>query len=205
MIFIHIPRTAGTSIVEFAKDQGLLEPNVKIWDGTQQFVTLRHRDPAWYMTKGYVSQEWWNKAIKFTVVRNPWDRLVSLYEYLRSFRLNRRPRYTNKYLENFEAFAAEIASGSKWVHSLGRSNVRHFSQANPQVKWLRLGVDRILRHETLADYWGEFCVEVGLPRVPLPHTNTTIRDHYRSYYTDELAEKVGEFYKEDVERFDYEF
>jgi len=63
IIFIHVPKAAGTSITE----------------------TLRMDDaghhPAQYYGLKYPSQ--WKRYNKFTVVRNPWDRMVSNYEYAR--------------------------------------------------------------------------------------------------------------------------
>jgi len=208
VIFIHIPRTAGKSITKFGKTHSpSFQKYIKEqWEPTGQFTTLRHRSPGWYLKKGLISQEWWDQSIKLAVVRNPWDRLVSLFEYLRGFRPKRRMRKSNQFLFRFDWFANEITSGSKLVASIGKNNTRQFSQANPQVEWLRWGVDRVLRFEQLNDDWLEFCREIGFPIKPLPHQhgNTNRTDH-RLYYDEDLKRKVGEFYWEDIERFGYEF
>ncbi|MDH3378911.1 MAG: sulfotransferase family protein, partial [Gammaproteobacteria bacterium] len=66
IIFIHVPRTAGTSIemALIGKDWWDVDPDTK------------HID--WVKAKE-VYAEYWDKYLKFSVVRNPWDWLASLY------------------------------------------------------------------------------------------------------------------------------
>ena len=49
------------------------------------------------------------------------------------------------------------------------------------------------------------CLGLDIPRIELPMVNVTKHKHYREYYTPELRDLVGEQFKEDVERFRYEF
>lgn len=207
-IFIHIPRAAGASIVNYAKKYSpSFSDNMKEWGSDNQFVTLRHRSPKWILGTNKIDRQWWNTAVEFAVVRNPWDRLVSLYEYLRSFRLERSFRKSNQCLESFQSFVEKVTSNSSFVKPLGKSNVRDFSQANPQVEWLRCGVDKILRFENLEQEWKEFCLMVGFPIAPLSHKHKTKnRSDYRIYYkTDDMVQKVRHFYWEDIKQFGYDF
>ena len=65
-IFIHIPRTGGTSIETalVGNNWWKIEPATK------------HID--WCEAKKFYAN-YWNDYLKFSVVRNPWDWLVSLY------------------------------------------------------------------------------------------------------------------------------
>lgn len=73
--FLHIPRTAGTSF--------------KVWveANIQPFEPVPHtpytpENISKKPNRDYVSSVWPNLGTEFTFVRNPFDRLVSLYHYM---------------------------------------------------------------------------------------------------------------------------
>ena len=63
-IFIHINKTAGTSI------------------GNAIGLPIKHHRTAREVIAA-IGKDKWNTAYKFTLVRNPWDEVVSHYEYRR--------------------------------------------------------------------------------------------------------------------------
>ena len=72
-IFIHIPKTAGTSIEQFLKDNG---KNSIDYHGVRDGRSMHHytaidfkRELPWHFNDYY----------KFSIVRNPYDRLLSEY------------------------------------------------------------------------------------------------------------------------------
>jgi len=206
VIFIHIPKTAGTSITEWMKKNGggYQRRRPQDWDEWCDFTDLRHVAAGYYRKK-YISQEWWDRSIKLAVVRNPWDRLVSLYAYLSEFRPRRSPkRGSSQSLKTFDLFARTVSTG-RFVKPVSSRNVRSFSQVNPQVAWLKWGVDKVLRFETLKEDWRRFCDEIGKTYVPLPVSRTSKHRRYQSYYDEELVEIVGRYYQRDVDRFGYKF
>lgn len=71
-IFVHIPRTSGTSIENtlFNKDvECNLDPNY--WGKIKHFKASQVRE--------YVGEDIWNDYFKFTVIRSPWERVLSRY------------------------------------------------------------------------------------------------------------------------------
>ena len=77
-IFIHIPKTAGTSIYTV----------LSIPQNEKHFYTAAHKIPSHqHLTptqlKPKIPGPIWNNYFKFTVVRNPFDRVVSDYRYLK--------------------------------------------------------------------------------------------------------------------------
>ena len=73
-IFIHIPKNAGTAIKDFFNkdwDNGLRVPRVKI-----------HKHDTIYQIK-LKTPELYNSFKKFAVVRNPYDRTLSWYIYIK--------------------------------------------------------------------------------------------------------------------------
>jgi len=89
-IFIHIPKTAGSSI----KKLGQLDYN-----GHVRAAAIRNR----------VSHEVWSTYFKFAFVRNPWDRFLSLYCYFAT--MNEDHRWFKRNIEvcrivrSFSSFA----------------------------------------------------------------------------------------------------
>lgn len=66
IIFVHIPRTSGSSV---EKALGV----------TYTEVTLNHKHMRASEIKKLVGKNIWNSYYKFSIVRNPFDRVVSLY------------------------------------------------------------------------------------------------------------------------------
>ena len=210
LIFIHIPKTAGTSIrvlasSTFGKDYTRcphVKKNTKIVLNEQAvFTDLRHISAGVLLSEGIISREWWNNAVKLAVVRNPWDRLVSMYHSMK-----KQGRY-KKYpiFDCFSTFATEISSSSRWIKPVCGYSTNKLSHANPQVEWLKWGVDVVLRFESLESDWSSLCERVGIHCKALPHLEKSDRKKYQDYYDDDLAERVGRFYQEDASRFSYTF
>ena len=179
-IFIHINKTAGTSIGEAI--------GLPVKDHlTAKEVIAR------------VGEQEWNRAFKFTLVRNPWDKAVSLYEYRRK--------------KNRTEIASRGISFSDWVAvTYGENkdffyyNVRAFQ---PQVEWLKdskgkITVDFIGKFESINEDFNHIMRTIGVDAV-LPHRNASKRDTYHSYYNDETRKTVARWFHEDIEAFGYKF
>lgn len=73
-IFIHIPKCAGTSIEQFIKDHGRND---------LQFIGLYQNRSLHHLTaielKIIIKEQIFHHYYKFSVVRNPYDRLLSEY------------------------------------------------------------------------------------------------------------------------------
>lgn len=74
-IFIHIPKTGGTSI-EYKLNLGHIENGFEIKDN----IAYQHSDYNYY--KILFGEEKFNKCLKFSVVRNPYTRIISSFFYI---------------------------------------------------------------------------------------------------------------------------
>ena len=222
-IFIHIPKVAGQSVENvFLGLHGLswekrapllLRPNDNPALGPPR---LAHLKASEYVTCGHVSQEEFDSFFKFSFVRNPWSRLVSVYRVL---------GLAGKM--SFKQFLVEEFYGEEsWMPRLFKL---------PQYDYLfdennRKLVDYIGRFEELQAGFDEVCRRISLsPRV-LPHVNETAgdrnawdplkkiakwvspfhkvydeHDHYTKYYDNESIEVVARLYARDLETFGYSF
>jgi len=88
-VFVHVPKAAGQSIENFLLDelgktrgpQGapyLLRPNQDPDKGPKRLAHLLAGD---YVKYNYMTQEQYQDWFSFSVVRNPWSRVVSFYKF----------------------------------------------------------------------------------------------------------------------------
>ncbi len=180
-IFIHINKTAGTSI------------------GNAIGLPIKHHRTAREVIAS-IGKDKWNTAYKFTLVRNPWDKVVSHYEY-------RRKR-------NKTEVASRNIPFSEWVKKTYGQEKDLFYYNNPrafqpQVEWLKddegkISIDFIGKFETINEDFDQIKKAIGL-KAELPHLNPTKRAGYQSYYDDETREIVAHWFREDIEVFGYRF
>jgi hypothetical protein len=147
-----------------------------------------------------------DRYFKFTFVRNPWDRLVSTYFFLKKGGITARAKaWSEAHLSSFDSF-------DRFVHDwVTPDNVSTWRNFRPQHAYVvspegRLVVDYVGCFEWLPRDFGTVCRRLGVD-VALRHDNATPgRQHdYRRYYTDAMAEAVGLVYGRDVELFGYGF
>ena len=209
---VHVPKTGGSSIVRCIEQAGIPTQNLgyslrPVCD-FKTFTNLEHLSVQRLLDRKVFTQEWYDSCFKFAFIRNPWDRLVSLFEYLQYRHGQRRERESNQYLHSFDGFARKVVEKDcPYIKPLSRRTTDDWSQANPQMRWIEQGVDFIGRFEWLYKDWMILCNEIGLPHKELPVVRKSKRrlPHYRDYYTPKLVELVGEFYHEDVDAWKYKF
>ena len=168
-IFIHINKTGGSSIEQF-------------FCGQYENIPAKHVPVSYYRGKypGY---------FRFSFVRNPWDKVVSQYE----FRKRTKDCYTFPEGMTFDEF----------IHKpIGRP-------LQNQLDWItirgRIAVDFIGRYETLQRDFNAVCRHIGIEPGTLPHIHKSDRKHYREYYTDETREIVHKIFSRDIEYFNYKY
>lgn len=179
-VFIHINKTAGTSI---GNAIGLPVKNHL----TAKEVIAR------------IGQNKWNSVYKFTFVRNPWDKAVSLYEY-------RRKKDRTKIATRGILFSDWVKITYGEEKDFSYYNVKAFQ---PQVEWLKdnqgnIAMDFVGKFESISEDFKQIAKAIGSD-AELPHLNASKRVGYQSYYDNETRDIIAHWFREDIELFGYEF
>ena len=182
-IFIHIPKTAGTSIAQ------------ALFGGSRHVPYIEYKRANPYKFERY---------FKFSFVRNPWDRLVSTFFFLKKGGVNEMDRrFAAEQLAKYDSF-------DKFVNSwLTRENVWSWVHFRPQYHFicdssLRRQVDFVGRTETIGADFNYVCQRLGVS-ASLKWSNRSKHMPYNKYYTTELRDRVASVYAEDIALFGYSF
>lgn len=187
-IFIHVPKCAGQSI-RSTLFENLLPGHIQA--STYQLVFPRSLYESYY---------------KFTFVRNPWDRLVSAFMFMKAGGAHQKDRlWAETNLSGFTGFDDFIKKG------LGHETVQSWPHFRPQADFLKgqngkIELDFIGRFENIREDFEVVKNKLGISRDLLFVNKTkTKKEHYRSYYTDELRQITADLYADDIRSFTYEF
>jgi len=205
-VFIWIPKCAGTSVAdvleaEYGWQRYLEAASVARFFPQCGQVTFGHMSYRHLLERGLVEHRFDDAALKFAIVRDPFDRAVSLYEYLKQ--LERLHPSTS-----FRTFCGILADRA--YDGIGLFNAQGLSQCSPQVRWLE-AIDpaalRLLRFEQLSTGFPRMLSECHPSSVrtgALPELNKTHRKQQAEYYAEPgCAELIRSAYAEDFERFGY--
>ena len=168
LVFIHIPKTAGCSITKWLTTHFNTKPTLsKCMHPSTSMINIPFDET-------------------FAVVRNPWDRTVSLWAFWNKI------KKTNV---SFDEFVRNIRDY--------KFNERSwFTLDQPQKVWIPNGVTYLLKFETLEEDFKVIQEKLGCFE-PLSHINSSEHDDYKTYYIKETWDIVADVFKDDIEEFGY--
>jgi len=197
-IFVHIPKTAGSSIQSALSPYSIEKPHSH-WSRILRHFNLPNHYQDFRFTLHSTLKEaqikmpddTFQQYKKVAFVRNPWDRMVSSYAY-KIHGTKDKERTRN---DDFETFLQAEFRRKK----------------SQQVEYLqntdgKLDCDFIGRFESLIkDYQtlGEV-LDIQLPTLPTLNKSRGRRD-YREYYNDASKALVARHYQDDIDLFEYTF
>lgn len=206
-VFVHIPKTGGTALTlaleaRAMKDDILIgdTPKARARKGRLQDLPVKGR--LWKHATladidGLVTAEELAAFFTVTLVRNPWDRVVSYYHWLRG--------------QSFAHPAVGLAKTNDFSGFLNHPQTRTALRLWPAEAYMRdsAGVERAslyIRVEHLATDIAPFEVHLGFRLPPLARVNASERARdWRGYYSEADAALVAELCAPDIDRFAYRF
>ena len=172
VLFVHIPRTGGTSICDA--------------------LNLKHKKgPAMQLLHHSNDVSGFDDYYKFSFVRNPFDRIVSVY-------LHGKFRGRIKKQLDFIGFCQQLKDKTYY----------HPYMNEPLTYWTKkTGLDFIGRFENLKEDFQKVVEAIDFGECVLPWLNKSL-DHEvlptQTFYCDESKEIILDLFKEDFEEFGYE-
>jgi hypothetical protein len=130
-----------------------------------------------------------NDYFKFAFVRNPWDRVVSWYNFSMKIKNPDKDRIITG--KDFLSFILEFQN----IWGNESQNQYEFTKC----------CDFIGRYENLQNDFNIICDKIGIPQQKLPHKNKTKHKHYTEYYDEETKQIIAEVFAKDIEYFGYKF
>lgn len=185
-IFVHIPKCAGVSICRalFGNLAGGHKPFSHYCEVFEPRALMHY--------------------FKFTIVRNPWDRVLSAYSFLKKGGMDAADReWSATELAGYDSFEQFV---EQW---LTRDNCWRGEHFYPQTYFINSGrypvsLDYIGRFETLTDDFPIIAERMACD-VTLERLNDSGRRDYRDYYSPRTRDIVASVYAEDIRRLDYQF
>lgn len=183
-VFIHVPKVAGTSIEMKLKE---LNDKRQIIGGHSSAFSLLHNMPKIY--KNYFT---------FSIVRHPYHRLYSAYNYL--CKMDTHENLGNKNIKSFETFEDFT------MNYLTKETINQNIHLKPQTYFL------CHKQDVIVDYWEKYenikifwkVIELKLKiKCVLPWLNKT-KSEKKYEFPDRIKLKIFDLYKDDFEKFGYE-
>lgn len=178
--FIHVNKAGGTSICEALAE----------WEDCQPYV-LDHDQATIYRDR--LGEALWSEMFSFAFIRNPWDRMVSSYEFRRQYMPDQRAPHVR---------AAAEFSFRDWMLNVVAADPRDREWSDQlwmvcDLEWNPI-ISRIYLYDVLAEGFRDACDRIGIDAPALGAFNKTDRRDYRDYYDAETDALVRERFARDI-------
>tara|TARA_Y100000389_G_scaffold40765_1_gene35330 strand:- start:142 stop:771 length:630 start_codon:yes stop_codon:yes gene_type:complete len=198
-VYIKQYKVGSSSIDEYTKDHRLCG-----FDATPEQLQTDYKD--WF---------------KFSVVRNPYDRVVSVYvDKCVQNPVDRINRGETK-LQTCQQIILKALKKPKRLDQFADITFEDFIRVLPEIYFKdwhfipqspflvntkgQLVADKIARFENYDEEVKDILTKLGFHIEEMPHKNKTIRKNYKEYYTEETRSIVARLYKDDLAYFNYSF
>lgn len=204
--FVDIPRTSSSALrtelgAYFGAAHG--KKNIAGHKNVTQQLVPDHQTGL--QMRDQFGSDAWAALFTFSVVRNPWSRMVSFYRYRRDRAHVRLP------LEwQFNDYLHEVASARRGgpIHEVMRYPPQYMSCSEFLYDTEgTLLVDHVVRFENRDTDLDPVRQRIGVQQLGSEALNQTFSDgnDFRDYYDDTSRDLVGDIFAEDCKNFGYSF
>ena len=212
-LYVHIPKTAGTSVEKCFGGHDEMDVRLKQDHRTIRnimaaisplstgrfnikdiLVFLNQRYCGYRDQVGFLNGQEFDSYFKFCFVRNPWERAYSWYrnvirDHLHQAELGISADITFSDFLNYHS--------DQWA-------------LKPQIDWIidvngKVAVDFVGKFENLESDFKEICHRLGMQDNKLPMILDSGKVSYVDAYDDDLRVLVETLYRDEIELFEYKF
>tara|TARA_B100000767_G_C19654905_1_gene488422 strand:- start:251 stop:892 length:642 start_codon:yes stop_codon:yes gene_type:complete len=203
LIFFHLPKNAGTSIsdlllrnenyyyswVIFSK---ILKRFTKkdnfFFDNFQNKIHLLRSHESVKSIEEKISPNIFNNYFKFAIVRNPYSRFVSRYNYTKLIS-NINHLQFSEFVKHY--IELDMITDKQYQFLLNKNG--------------KIGVDKVFKLENINKDINEITSKININPIKFYRMNTSTYDDYKQYYDADTKKIVENFCKEDLDFFNYDF
>ena len=228
-VFIHPPKVGGNTIHTVLKDYYSINVraiNNRAGIGQGLVVYRKHEqdtDKHSKLTKIYKMFPQARDYYKFSIMRNPWDRVASWFSWWNT------AIPAEDTCRDFKVFVQRLAQAfdDRLAFNEGGGVVPSFMRASagdweiedalqPLASWWKgdsgqLAVDFLIKFENYENGLREVCKKLDISIEKIPRINASGNKNYRDFYRnengfdEEAIEKVRRVFKEDLKIINYKF
>ena len=208
LIFFHLPKNGGTSVSDlllrnenYYYSWVILSKILKkftkkdnfFFDSFQNKIHLFRSHETVKSIEEKISPKIFNNYFKFAIVRNPYSRFVSRYNYTKL--ISKIPHlqfseFVKKHVERVRGTSGMITD-KQYQFLLCKNG--------------KIGVNKIFKLENINNDINEITNRTNINPEKFYKMNTSTHDNYKEYYDAETKKIVEQFCKEDLNFFNYEF
>ena len=202
-IFFHLPKNAGSAVSDFLnknenyyRSKKIISKILKRFSKKDNFFFDHYQNKLHFFRshvslnyiENIISPKVFKEYFKFAVVRNPYSRFVSRYNYTKLVTKNKNLEFS-KFLKNHLNY------------NLITDRQYQFLLANNST----IGVNKILKFENLENDLNEISNKININIKHFKKMNASTFDDYKNYYDLETKNLVKNHCKEDLDFFNYDF
>ena len=206
-VFIHIPKNGGSYISETLskyygfKNYYLQRPDHEKFCFGKDYSVDKHENKIhgtliYYKTSKYINnimnmdENKWNTYFIFTFIRNPYDRIVSGWNYINKYNISFKKYLNINYKTNSYNYWHVFMPQTRHIIDLnGKNNINYIGKLENLENDLKIILNMIGIN--------------NIVHIPFKK-NSKSHKNYKTYYNNEILEKVNILMREDFENLDYQ-